>query len=439
MSIEAGPKAPSHLGPYEVQEQIGRGGMSVVYRGRHVRLDRAVAIKVLLEYVADSVGLERFRREAQTVARLRHPSILAVFDFGEENGVPYMVTEFMPNGSLAARKRDRALSLEDTIALLTPVADALDYAHAEGVIHRDVKPSNIFLDAAWRPVLADFGISRLSSDTPLTSTGAVTGTPAYMSPEQLKGGEVEAPADVYALTVVAFELLTGGTPFAADDPWKVMYGQVNVVAPLASSLVAGLAPIDEVLARGLAKDPAERWPTCAAMLEALAAAPKRRPRRWRLRLRRGQPGGGSSPPLLRVAAVAAVLVSAGLLAASQLLVQHAGIGAPGAATPTPAAPAAKRLMVNSAQPLHPGATMSFRGDGLDPSRRAVAGFVRSGSHIYPVDQSLDVAADGSFRLTAQVPADLPPGAATLIACNVADDGSFQLSQDCAQTRVEVAG
>jgi serine/threonine-protein kinase len=273
VGIDVGLPARSRLGPYVIEDQIGRGGMAVVYRARHVKLERTVAIKVLLGYGSDEIGLRRFQREAQTVARLRHPHILAVFDYGEEAGLPYMATEFMPNGSLADRKRGRVLDAAEAVALLRPLAEALDYAHREGVIHRDVKPSNVFLDADWKPVLADFGISKLNSDEPLTATGNVAGTPAYMSPEQIKGGELSGASDVYSLAAMAYELLTGRTPFIGDDPWQILYGHVKLEPPAPSSLRAELpGGLDAVLASGLAKEPEARWNSCAAMLEAMEAA-----------------------------------------------------------------------------------------------------------------------------------------------------------------------
>ena len=192
MTLEAG----TMIGAYRILEQVGRGGMATVYKAYQPALARNVAIKVLPSYLADDeVFRERFRAEAVTIARLRHPNILAVFDFGSQGGVNYIVTEFVDGGTLADQLAS-PLPAEYVARMLAPVASALDYAHARDVIHRDVKPSNILIARDGTPVVADFGLARMlmGSLPRLTQTGSLVGTPEYMAPEQA-GGETAGPPD----------------------------------------------------------------------------------------------------------------------------------------------------------------------------------------------------------------------------------------------------
>jgi len=179
----------SRLGRYEVLELVGRGGMASVYRGHHTDLDRPVAIKVLPEFLAeDEIARERFRQEARAIARLRHPNILSVFDYGEEQGITYIVSEFVEGGTLADRIT-AAMAPEEAARLLSPVSNALDYAHGQGILHRDVKPANILVGADGQPVVGDFGLARLmdGAGQRLTVAGSALGTPEYMAPEQARG------------------------------------------------------------------------------------------------------------------------------------------------------------------------------------------------------------------------------------------------------------
>ncbi len=202
------------LGSYLIKGEIGRGGMGIVYRAEQPSLKRDVAIKVLPVFFAeDSAFSERFAREAATVAHLRHPNIVTIIDYGQEQSTHYIVMEYVPGGNLTARLGS-PLAPGDAIALLRPLASALDYAHSMGVVHRDVKPMNILVGEGEAPVLTDFGLAHLlGSMPPLTRTGAQIGTFEYMSPEQANG-EIASPAtDRYGLAVLAFEVLTGGLPY----------------------------------------------------------------------------------------------------------------------------------------------------------------------------------------------------------------------------------
>ncbi len=267
VTIETG----THIGPYEVQEFLGRGAMGVVYKAWHESLSRPAAVKVLQTIAPDSDATARFRREAQSIAQMRHPNVLNVFDFGQVEGVPYMIVEYVPGGSLGDRIKEARLSRSEAIRVLRGIAAALHYAHGLGVIHRDVKPANVLMHGDGTPVLADFGLAKLlESSSVRSATGATTGTPAYMAPEQVTGSAVGPPADRYALASLAYELLTGSVPFDSGGVLEMLYAQVHREPPPPSSRAPELPPADDgVLLRGLAKKPEERWDSCAAMIDAL--------------------------------------------------------------------------------------------------------------------------------------------------------------------------
>jgi eukaryotic-like serine/threonine-protein kinase len=270
LSIAPGTK----LGQYEVQDFIGQGAMGLVYRAYHVQLERTCALKVLQGIAPDPDTTSRFRHEAQAIAQMRHPNILNVYDFGEHEGMPYMIVEYVPGGSLANRLGEGHLDPGAALRYLRGIAAGLDYAHGLGIVHRDVKPANILLEKDDSPVLADFGLVKLMQGTSLRSmTGVTTGTPAYMAPEQVTGKDVGPAADRYSLASIAYEMLTGVIPFDGEGLIELLYAQVHRDSPLPSSRNASLSPsVDAVIMRGLAKDPAARWETCAAFVDALATA-----------------------------------------------------------------------------------------------------------------------------------------------------------------------
>jgi len=262
---------------YEVETEIGRGGMSVVYRARDRRLNRPVAIKVLPPELAfDPAIRARFTREAQTSAHLSHAHIVPIYDVGERDGIAYFVMTIVTGGSLATLiEREPRQQVDEVRRFLCEVADALAYAHLRGVIHRDVKPDNILLDADnGRVMVTDFGIARaVESGTRLTVTGMAIGTPTYMSPEQALGErEVDGRSDIYSLGVLGYQMLTGRVPFSAGNSMALLLKHVSErpqpIVDLRPDAPVGLR---ETIERAMMKSPEDRWPTAAAMREALMA------------------------------------------------------------------------------------------------------------------------------------------------------------------------
>src|SRR3954452_21578449 len=236
------------LGAYVVTERIGRGGMASVYQAHHPALDRDVAIKVLWDSIADQAGfIERFRREARSASRLRHPNILTVYDFGEQDGTLYMVTELLTGGTLADRL-GRPVPYTEALRVLRGIGAALDVAHADGLIHRDVKPSNILFTRDGEPVLADFGIARLTEATDsLTMQGTLIGTPHYMAPEMASGEDAQPASDLYSLGVVLYEMLVGEPPFPRPTPIAVVRAHIYEQPPSLAILNPTAPPAMDVV------------------------------------------------------------------------------------------------------------------------------------------------------------------------------------------------
>jgi serine/threonine-protein kinase len=269
----------TQLGQYEVQDFIGQGAMGFVYRAYHKHLERTGAVKVLQGIAPDPDTTARFRHEAQAIAQMRHPNIVNVYDFGEHEGVPYMIIEYIPGGSLANRLSQGKPDTSTALKYLRGIAAGLDHAHGLGIVHRDVKPANVLLEKDDTPVLADFGLAKLLQGSSLKSmTGVTTGTPAYMAPEQVTGSKVGPAADRYALASIAYEMLTGEIPFAGEGLMELLYAHVHREPSPPSALNRSLGPrVDAVIMRGLAKDPSARWESGIAMVDALAAALTNRP------------------------------------------------------------------------------------------------------------------------------------------------------------------
>lgn len=263
------------LGRYRLDESIGRGGMAEVFRAVDLTLDRPVAVKVILPDLGrDPQFTERFLREAKTVAALEHPHILPIYDYGQAGETPFLVMPFMVGGSLTDHLGGNPRPLAEVVRWVDQLAGALDLAHGRGIVHRDLKPANILLtDGGERLVLADFGIARLrDATTGLTQTGMVVGTPLYMAPEVAAGAKAGPAADLYALAVLAYEMLSGSPPFDGENLLSILHQHATRPVPPISERVDHLPrQVDGILALGLAKDPADRPASCRELARALAA------------------------------------------------------------------------------------------------------------------------------------------------------------------------
>lgn len=313
----------SHLPPrYRNPERIARGGMGEIFRAEDADLARIVAIKVLADrYAYDEAIRARFTREALAAARLSNaPSTVTIFDVGEHEDHPYIVMEYLAGGSLADRlARDGAQPMGRSLDWLGQAAAALDAAHASGVVHRDVKPANLLLDNDDRVKVADFGVASAVGLGSLTEVGTVVGTAGYLAPEQARGEKATPASDRYALAVVAFELLTGERPFERESSTAEALAHVSAPIPPASSINPELpSQVDDALARGLAKQPEQRYDSAADLVHALRDA---------LDAAAGGTIVGVPPPMgqsrerrwvVPVIALGALLLAAGVLAAALL-------------------------------------------------------------------------------------------------------------------------
>jgi serine/threonine protein kinase len=259
---------------YRIERVLGAGGMATVYLADDLRHNRRVALKVMRSELTGALGPERFLREIETTAQLRHPNILPLLDSGEAGGMLYYVMPYVEGESLrASLGREKQLQLDDALRIAREVADALSYAHSRGVVHRDIKPENILLESG-HAVVADFGIARAvdqAAGTNLTATGAAVGTPAYMSPEQASGSrDLDGRSDVYSLGCVVYEMLAGQAPFTGPTAESVVYQHLAAAPPSISGMRPAVpASVAAALQRALAKTPADRFRTVAQFAEAL--------------------------------------------------------------------------------------------------------------------------------------------------------------------------
>ena len=269
------------IGRYHVLEQLGEGGMATVYKAFDTRLEREVAIKLLRTERLDSrKATKRFEIEAKALAKLNHPNIVQVLDFGEHDGTPYLVMEYVPGGTLK-KQLGKPLPWQQAAQLLAPIARALAYAHENNLVHRDVKPSNILITSTGIPKLADFGIAKMlemEETMDLTGTSVGVGTPWYMSPEQGKGEKIDQRTDIYSLGIVFYELVTGRKPYQADTPMAVIYQHVQDPLPRPTKIVSSLpSHVEQFLFKALAKEPENRFQSMgeiADVLEKLGAGAK---------------------------------------------------------------------------------------------------------------------------------------------------------------------
>ncbi len=263
-------QAGDTVGPYHIADKLGQGGMATVYKAHHVNLQRDVAIKVMhTAFKEDPNFLERFKREAQIVARLDHPHIIPIYDFADHQGSPYLVMKFVEGETLKARLKRGPLALDETIRIMDAVAQALAYAHGQGILHRDIKPSSTMLDRQGISYIADFGLARIAQAGESTlSQDMMLGTPQYISPEQAKGDYHLGPGtDIYSLGVVLYEIMVGRVPFNADTPYAIVHDHIYKALPLPTEVNSQVPPaVEHVLLRALAKEPDQRYESAADLI-----------------------------------------------------------------------------------------------------------------------------------------------------------------------------
>jgi len=271
MVILARMAIPTKIGRYEIKSELGRGGMATVYCAFDPRFDREVAIKVLpREMMHDPQFRARFEREIKMVAGLEHLSIVPVYDVGDEDGQPYFVMRYMTGGSLSDLIAHGKISVEDTARIVEKIAKGLNYAHKKGIIHRDLKPDNILFAENGEPFISDFGVAKLTESTGNLTGSGVIGTPAYMSPEQAQGIEIDGRSDVYGLGVIIYQMLSGQQPYNADTPMGVVVKHITEPVPDILSMVPSLPlDMDEIIKLSMAKDKNKRYATAIDLAKAL--------------------------------------------------------------------------------------------------------------------------------------------------------------------------
>lgn len=259
-------------GRYRVDTMIATGGMSSVYRGLDLRLDRPVALKVMeSRYAGDQQFLTRFQREARAVARLNDPGLVAVYDQGIEGRHPFLVMELVEGGTLRELLRERGpMPPHAVAAVLAPVLRGLAVAHAAGLVHRDVKPENVLISDKGEVKIADFGLVRAVAEAKITSTSVILGTAAYLAPEQVSTGDADSRSDVYSVGILAYELLTGVTPFTGDSALSVAYQRIDHDVPAPGTVIAGVpTQFDELVLHATARDPQRRYTDARDMADDL--------------------------------------------------------------------------------------------------------------------------------------------------------------------------
>jgi len=260
---------------YEITDRIGAGGMATVYRARQQSMGRDVALKILpQQFLNDDTYLQRFKREVQIVSQLEHRNIVPVHDYGKYEAQPYIVMRYMPAGSVDDLLRKGPISSDKMLRIMQQIAPALDYAHSRDVLHRDLKPSNVLMDNADGAFLTDFGIARIVGEQGVNiTTQGVVGTPSYMSPEQAQGKALDNRSDIYALGVMLFEMATGRRPFESTTPYSIAVMQVTTPPPAPRTLNPNISSaLEKVILISLKKNRDERYPTAAALYEALKLA-----------------------------------------------------------------------------------------------------------------------------------------------------------------------
>lgn len=265
----------AEIGQYILKDKIGEGGMGVVFAAAQPSMSRSVAIKFLAQLDDDDDSQRRFDREARMIALLEHPHVLPVYAYGRHDRTPYIVMRFIPGGTLSDRLKKGQLTIDQIVRCLGQIAEALDYAHKRGIIHRDLKPANIFFDEQENAYLGDFGLAKtISGSFDLTKTDeGITGTPDYMSPEQVRGMRLDGRTDVYSLAVISYQALAGRPPFVGKNPMEIVLQHLSAPVPKMDE-VGSLMPesLDPVFFRAMAKDPNDRYRTASEFVDALTKA-----------------------------------------------------------------------------------------------------------------------------------------------------------------------
>jgi serine/threonine protein kinase len=263
------------LGPYQIVAPLGEGGMAAVFRAYQPGMERYVALKVLPRHFAEDPEFSaRFQREARILAQLQHPHILPVFDYGQVEGYSFIVMPFVPSGTLTDSMQGQPLPLPRIRQVISQVGDALNYAHDRGLVHRDVKPSNVLIDKSGNCLLTDFGLARMvEASVNLTASGTILGTPAYMSPEQGSGSTIDSRSDIYSLGIILYEMATGRVPYRAETPVAVVFMHVSGPLPLPRSVNPDLPEaVERVILKALARNPDDRYQTAEDLVAALKRA-----------------------------------------------------------------------------------------------------------------------------------------------------------------------
>lgn len=340
-----------NVGPYTILEQLGQGGMATVFKAYHAALDRNVAIKVLHPaFTQDPQFRQRFQREARVVAKLEHPNIVPVYDYADHNGQAYLVMKFIEGRTLKAVLDQGWPSRAEILQIVKSVGSALTYAHAKGILHRDVKPSNVLLSSDGGVFLADFGLARMAEAGQSTlSSDQLLGTPHYISPEQARGEQdLDEGTDIYSLGIVLYQLSVGRVPFNSDTPFSIIHDHIYTPLPLPRSQNEKISePLEQVLLKGLAKERSDRFATVDEQVAAFDRA-----------VNGGSPWAADAAPIAAGAGAAAIAAPV----AAQALVEPAGASV-GAATAV-AAPSAgvgsraerhapARIPVDTAADAHP--------------------------------------------------------------------------------------
>lgn len=357
----------STIGSYRIDAELGEGGMGVVYRGTDTMLDRVVALKALHpQLTRDESRLERFRAEAKALARLHHPNIATLFNFFEQDGVYYMVMEYVDGETLEDLvRRSGALPLRAALEIFNSGLQGFGHAHERGVIHRDIKPSNLMRTRDGEVKITDFGIARVAGGGKLTQTGKLIGTLEYMSPEQVRGLEQDARSDIYSLGILLFELVTGRMPWSATSDFDIMRAHLEEPAPPARSVLAELPPdLDAAISRALAKNPDERFQSVREMREVLEGVLRELP----------ASGQTISPPPAPTRIVAAPAANA--VGAVPPTVEGVGLGAGArAASPASTAPVPPTTVVSAPATSRARSKWLWPAVGLGVASLALMGLV----------------------------------------------------------------